>query len=64
MSRIGADTGLCEGIGMCETQADDYFRVGDDGVVEVLAEQVPEADRGYVRAAVDSCPVAALRLLD
>lgn len=63
MSRIEADHSLCEGIGMCETQADDRFRVGDDGFVEVLDPDVPEADRGYVRAAVESCPVSALRLL-
>ncbi|MER6940377.1 ferredoxin [Nocardioides sp. NPDC127514] len=61
MSAIEADKAICEGIGMCETQADDYFQVGDDGLVEVLTSDVPESDRGYVRAAIDSCPVSALR---
>ncbi|MER7555816.1 ferredoxin [Nocardioides sp. NPDC126508] len=62
MSAIEADKTVCEGIGMCEAQADDYFQVGDDGLVDVLNADVPESDRGYVRAAVDSCPVSALRL--
>ncbi|MFD7072805.1 ferredoxin [Nocardioides sp. NPDC059952] len=62
MSAIEADKTVCEGIGMCETQADTYFQIGDDGLVEVLTDEVPDADRGYVRAAIDSCPVSALRL--
>ncbi|TWG07708.1 ferredoxin [Saccharopolyspora dendranthemae] len=64
MSRIEADRTVCEGIGMCEAQAHEYFEVGDEGSVDVLAEHVPEGDRAFVRAAVESCPVSALRLVD
>lgn len=63
MNTIEADKTACEGIGMCEAQADTYFQIGDDGLVEVLIDEVPDPDRGYVKAAVDSCPVSALRLL-
>ncbi len=42
MSAIEADRSLCEGIGMCEAQADTYFQIGDDGLVEVLVEEVPD----------------------
>lgn len=62
MSAIEADKTVCEGIGMCEAQADTYFQIGDDGLVEVLVDEVPDSDRGYVRAAIDSCPVSALLL--
>lgn len=62
MSHIEADRHVCEGIGMCETQADSYFQIGDDGLVDVLQADVPESDRAYVQAAVDSCPVSALRI--
>ncbi|MGV9824919.1 MULTISPECIES: ferredoxin [unclassified Gordonia (in: high G+C Gram-positive bacteria)] len=62
MSRIHADRTVCEGIGMCEAQADDYFEIGEDGLVHVRADEVAEADSAHVRAAVDSCPVSALRL--
>lgn len=64
MSHIQVDRPTCEGIGMCETQANEYFQIGDDGIVEVANSDVPESDRTYVRAAVDSCPVSALRMLD
>ena len=60
--RIVADTGTCEGLGMCEAMADEFFEVGDDGHVHVLDEHPAEPDREFVDAAVHACPVAALRL--
>ncbi|MFW0794662.1 ferredoxin [Gordonia sp. CPCC 205515] len=62
MSRIQADKHVCEGIGMCEAQADAYFQIGDDGLVDVVQDDVGESDRAHVQAAVDSCPVSALRM--
>ncbi|MGW7533938.1 ferredoxin [Amycolatopsis sp. NPDC054798] len=64
MLKIVADQGKCEGLGMCEAMADQFFEVGEDGVVQVLDETPPEADRQFVDAAVRACPVAALRLQD
>ncbi len=60
--RIVADTAVCEGIGMCESMDPDRFEVGDDDVVDVLDTEPPEDAREEVAAAVDACPVAALRL--
>jgi 3-phenylpropionate/trans-cinnamate dioxygenase ferredoxin reductase subunit len=42
--------------------ADDYFDVDDDGVVVVLKEEFPEADRAKLQEAVEICPVSALRI--
>jgi ferredoxin len=64
VSLIEADRAACHGIGMCEAQAHEYFEVGEDGAVEVLTTEVPEHDRAFVRAAVESCPMSALRLVD
>lgn len=63
MSRISADLGTCEGIGMCEATAHDYFTVTDDDLVEVLRTEVAEGDHDLVHRAVESCPVFALKLL-
>lgn len=60
--RIVADLHKCEGLGMCEAMADQYFEVGEDGRVQLLDGQPDEADRDFVVAAVQACPVAALRL--
>ena len=68
MPRIVADLGKCEGLGMCEAMASDYFEVreDEDGIesVHVLSEDVPEGDRSHVHAATQACPVLALSLVD
>ncbi len=60
--RIEADRETCEGLGMCEAMSD-LFEVGGDGVVAVLDPEPPEDQRGDVQAAVDACPVLALKLV-
>jgi ferredoxin len=60
--KIIADHGTCEGLGMCEAMAPDFFEVGDDGTVVVLDETPEEEHRTDLTAAVDACPVLALRL--
>ncbi|MBE1574615.1 ferredoxin [Amycolatopsis roodepoortensis] len=64
MMRIEADRAKCDGLGMCEAMAPDFFEVGDDGTVVVLDERPGEEHRQDLSAAVDSCPVLALKLRD
>ena len=60
--KVMADDMVCEGIGMCESMAPDVFEVGDNGTVDVL-DETPDDDRAdEIKAAVESCPVSALRL--
>lgn len=65
-SRIVVDRDRCEGLGMCEAMASDFFEVveDDDGdeQVELLQTEVAEADRARVHAATQACPVLALSL--
>ena len=61
--RIHADRAKCEGLGMCESMANDYFEVDEDEeLVQVLHDSPPESDRAHVFAAVQACPVLALSL--
>lgn len=62
--RIVADHGKCDGLGMCEAMAPDFFEVGDDGTVVVLEQHPGEQHRQDITAAVDACPVLALKLKD
>lgn len=62
--RIEVDRGKCDGLGMCEAMAPDFFEVADEGAVRLLDEHPDEQDRELVTAAVDSCPMLALRLRD
>lgn len=60
--RIVADYGRCEGLGMCEAMASDFFELDDDENMHILNEHPDEADRAHVNAAVQACPVLALTL--
>jgi ferredoxin len=62
--RIVVDRDLCDGHGMCEAMAHEYFELDDDDVMHVLNETPPESERSTVTAAVQSCPALALRLRD
>jgi ferredoxin len=63
--RITADLDKCEGLGMCEAMANDYFEVDEDtDQVTILEDSPPESDRAHVYAAVQACPVLALSLTD
>jgi ferredoxin len=61
--KISVDIDKCEGLGMCEAMANDYFEVDEDeDKVVILDETPPEDDRAHVYAAVQACPVLALTL--
>ena len=60
--RISVDRGVCEGVGMCESMAHEFFELDDDEVLQVLDETPAEEHRRQVAAAVASCPVQALTL--
>lgn len=60
--QIHVDRDLCEGLGMCEAMANDFFELDDDEVMHVLNETPDESDRAHVNAAVRACPVLALTL--
>ena len=62
--RITVDRDKCEGLGMCEAMAHEYFELDDDDTMTVLDETPPEAERVKVHAAVEACPVMALSLAD
>ncbi|MBB1152393.1 MULTISPECIES: ferredoxin [Amycolatopsis] len=61
--RIEADLNKCDGLGMCEAMAPDFFEVGDEGTVVVLDGNPSEEHRTDLAAAVDACPVLALKLV-
>ena len=60
--RISVDRAVCEGVGMCESMAHEFFELDDNEVLQVLDEAPGEEHRRTVAAAVASCPVQALTL--
>jgi ferredoxin len=62
--RILVDTDLCQGHGVCESEAPEVFAVGRDHQVEVLDPSPPDDQRSAVEAAVRFCPTHALSIAD
>jgi ferredoxin len=60
--RIIADRDTCDGHGMCEAMAHEFFELDDDGLVHVLDDAPDTQHHELVDAAVRSCPVSALRV--
>lgn len=61
--RVHADRDVCIGAGMCVMTNDVMFDQDDEGIVLVLAEEVPPDQEKRVRDAVKLCPSGALALL-
>jgi sterol 14-demethylase len=62
--RILVDHDLCQGHGVCESEAPGVFEVTREDKVAVLVERPGDDVRARVEAAVKYCPTHALRIVD
>jgi ferredoxin len=60
--RVRVDRDLCQGHGVCESEAPEVFSVSKQGVLTILEESPPEALRAAIEQAVSYCPTSALRI--
>jgi ferredoxin len=60
--KVVVDRDLCQGHGVCESEAPAVFAVSKANVVEVLDASPPESRRAEVEAAVKFCPTHALKI--
>ena len=60
--RIVVDLGLCQGHGVCESEAPEVFALSDDHRVALLEETPDVSQRDAVELAVKYCPTHALRI--
>ena len=61
--RVVVDRDLCQGHGVCESEASEVFEVPKREVV-LLVERPEDAQRAAVEAAVKYCPTHALSIVD
>lgn len=62
--RITANISGCQGYGNCAALDPNHFDLDDDGLVVVVTDTVLEQDLKVTAAAVRSCPVSVLELVD
>lgn len=60
--RVVVDRVLCQGHGVCESEAPEVFEVVDKGTVTVHQEAPEESERKAVEMAVKYCPTHALSI--
>lgn len=60
--KLSADRDDCIGSGNCVMISEALFDQDDDGIVVLLAEDVPESEAEHAREAVRNCPVSVLHL--
>lgn len=51
---------MCIGCGACQAICPDCFEVNDDGVAEVIVEEVSEDVKEDAIDALEGCPVSAI----
>ncbi|OPX06511.1 ferredoxin [Mycobacterium sp. AT1] len=61
--KLAANRDACISSGNCVMTSEALFDQDDDGVVVILAEDVPEAEEDHAREAVHICPASVLRLV-
>lgn len=64
MAVVTGNTDVCQGYANCIEEAPSVFRLGDDGLVEVVRDTVDGAEQALAESAVRNCPVSALRVHD
>ena len=62
--RVEVDRVLCQGHGVCESEAPAVFSVSKKGELTVLQPAPPDGERTAVEAAVRYCPTHALSILE
>jgi ferredoxin len=60
--KVIVDRDLCQGHGVCESEAPGVFSVSKQGVLTILDESPPESLRAQIEQAVSFCPTSALRI--
>jgi ferredoxin len=61
---VRVDLDLCQGHGVCESEAPSVFELGKNHQVTILETHPDESLRGEVETAVRYCPTSALRIVE
>ena len=62
--KVKVDPELCVATASCTSICPEIFELGDDGVAEVIVDEVPAELEDACREAAESCPVDAIVVED
>lgn len=58
--KASIDRSGCIGCGVCPATCPEVFQMADDGLAEVIAEEVPAGAEDAAKEAEESCPVSVI----
>lgn len=56
------DRDTCIGCGLCESICPEVFKMGDEGVSEVIVDEIPDSLLESAKEAEEQCPVGAIKI--
>lgn len=59
--KVAIDAAVCDGKGYCKRFAPEVFAMDEWGYGKVLVEEVPPEQEANAQAAVEACPLQAIR---
>jgi ferredoxin len=63
MIEVEVDMAKCQHYGQCVFEAPDIFRLNEDDKLEYIAV-ADDSERANIEAAVDVCPMQAIRIVE
>ena len=56
------DQDLCIGCGVCPSVAPSMFEMNDEGLADVIVDEIPAGEEDLAEEAVEACPVGAITI--
>lgn len=60
--KVTVNKDKCLGCGVCESDAPEVFKLGDDSIAIVLLDEIPSELEASVKLAIEDCPEGAIEL--
>lgn len=64
MKKVKVLKDVCIGCGACQAICSEVYEIGDDGLAEVILEQIPENLEEDAIDALENCPTSAIVEID
>lgn len=64
MKKVKVLKDVCIGCGACQAICSEVYEIGDDGLAEVITDEVPENALEDAMDALENCPTSAIVEID
>lgn len=58
--KLKVNDDVCIGCGACQAICSEVFQIGDDGLADVIVEEIADDIKDDAKDALDGCPVGAI----